>query len=286
MPTLAGCSNPTAMCASPTYQPPTRDWDMTPIKQRRLDSRGAASRRAISAARRFCSTTAPDLYPDCADVWYLLSLTTRRPRRKLALSRKGAVRAALSRIRLARQGRSRRRAARRIAARYADPAPDEPVEATSKTEACPHCGGALAFDVDDWGAGVRSLRLSARHGSRPAQRAPARGGYDNLDNALLQRRFGFSREWKIGARVLICKNCHAQLTLSSTTLFDAVPVLRQRAHSDPGCGRIVRGAGRAAALQHRPRGGRQSAAPSAARRTPRADRARRDVGRLPAVLVV
>ena len=55
-------------------------------------------------------------------------------------------------------------------------------------------------------------------------RLPAdRSGYDKLDNALLQRRFGFTREWKIGARVLVCQNCAAQLTLSGTTFSTQCP---------------------------------------------------------------
>jgi tetratricopeptide (TPR) repeat protein len=166
------------------------------------------------------------LYPDSADAWYLLSLTTgdrdekleyleralsAQPYHEYAWRDKGILEGVLP--------------AQAPPDPIPDPAPDEPVEAKSVTKACPLCNGALAFD-----AGVGTLvcgHCGYRPGVTPGPGSPPaatyRGGYDNLDNALLQRRFGFSREWKIGARVLICQNCRAQLTLGSTTFSTQCP---------------------------------------------------------------
>jgi hypothetical protein len=206
---------------SPTYEPPNRDWETTPIKQRRLDSAWRSIQAGDLDGAAFLLNNTVELYPDCADAWYLLSLTTSDRDRKLgyldralaeqpyheyAWREKGIVEGVLL-------------------AQDAPPAPDPdaPVEAESVTEACPLCGGALAFDVDA-GALVCG-HCGYRPGAAPSPGVTARfrGGYDDLDNALLQRRFGFSREWRIGARVLVCQNCAAQLTLSETTFSTQCP---------------------------------------------------------------
>jgi hypothetical protein len=206
---------------SASYEPPSRDWDVTPIKQRRLDTAWRSIQAGDLEGAAFLLNNTVELYPDCADAWYLLALTTSDRDRKLqyldralaeqpyheyAWREKGVVEGVLP-------------------AHDTPPAPDPdgPVEAESVTEACPLCGGALAFDVD--AGALMCAHCGYRPGAAPSPGVTARfrGGYDDLDNALLQRRFGFSREWKIGARVLVCQNCAAQLTLSETTFSTQCP---------------------------------------------------------------
>ncbi len=206
---------------SAAYEPPSRDWDVTPIKQRRLDTAWRSIQAGDLDGAAFLLNDTVGLYPDCADAWYLLALTTsdrglkltyldralaEQPYHEYAWREKGVLEGV-------------------IPAQDAPPMPDPegPVEAQSVTEACPLCQGALAFDV------AAGTLVCGHCGYRPgAALGPGvtprfRGGYDDLEHALLQRRFGFSREWKIGARVLVCQNCHAQLTLSETTFSTQCP---------------------------------------------------------------
>jgi hypothetical protein len=209
---------------STTYDPPTRDWDMSPIQQRRLDTAWRSIQAGDQVGAAFLLNNTVDLYPDCADAWYLLSLTTDNRERKMeylekalalqpyheyAWRDKGILEGVLP--------------AKAPPEPGADSAPEEPVEAKSVTEACPLCGGALAFDAAVGALVCRHCGYQPGTPSGPAPSARFCGGYDDLDNALLQRRFGFSREWKIGARLLICQNCHAQLTLSQTTFSTLCP---------------------------------------------------------------
>jgi DNA-directed RNA polymerase subunit M/transcription elongation factor TFIIS len=206
-----------------SYQPPVRDWDMDPILLRALDDGWECIQEGDLKTARLLLNDAQSRFPDSADVCYLLALTTDdrgekrvyleralqlQPYHEYAWRDKGVLDGVIS------VGNH---------PALAEVAPGEAVAAQSETEACPSCGGALAFDAA-LGACV------CRHcGYRPdappgtATRAQFRGGYQKLENALLQRRFGFTHEWHIGARVLVCQNCGAQLTLSGATLSTQCP---------------------------------------------------------------
>lgn len=196
------------------YEPPVRQVGMPYELRRTFDSAWDSLRAGDLRSAGYVLRAALNEYGDQADLWYLLSLTTpdrgerlvylgraldAQPYHDYAWRDKGVLEGV-------------------IPAREAGPLPDvdagEPVAAESETEACPVCGGALAFDV---AAGALLCGHCGYKPGGPLARA-YHGGYDRLDNALLQRRFGFSREWKIGQRVLVCQNCGAQLTLVGTTL--------------------------------------------------------------------
>jgi DNA-directed RNA polymerase subunit RPC12/RpoP len=205
------------------YEPPVRDWDMDPILLRALDEGWDSIQQGDLKTARLLLSDAQSRFPESADLWYLFALTTDDPGEKrvcldhalqlqpyheYAWRDKGVLDGVIP-----------------VENRPAppEPAPGEAVEAKSETEACPSCGGALAFDAA-LGALV-CQHCGYRPGTLPggAARASYRGGYRKLDDALLQRRFGFTREWHIGARVLVCQNCSAQLTLSGTTLSTQCP---------------------------------------------------------------
>jgi DNA-directed RNA polymerase subunit RPC12/RpoP len=205
------------------YEPPVRDWDMDPILLRALDEGWDSIQQGDLKTARLLLSDAQSRFPESADLWYLFALTTDDPGEKrvcldhalqlqpyheYAWRDKGVLDGVIP-----------------VENRPAppEPAPGEAVEAKSETEACPSCGGALAFDAA-LGALV-CQHCGYRPGTLPGgvARASYRGGYRKLDDALLQRRFGFTREWHIGARVLVCQNCSAQLTLSGTTLSTQCP---------------------------------------------------------------
>ncbi len=220
MPTHAVCSNRTASVESPDYVPPARTWDAPPMQQHRLDIAWRSIQAGDPSSAALLLNDSAALYPDCADIWYLLSLTTRDRAEKMLYLEKALSLQPYHEYAWRDKGVLEGVLPDGAPPDVPDPAPDEAVEARSITEACPHCGGALAFAVEI--DGLVCGHCGYRPGSAPSL-VSRRGGYDNLDNALLQRRFGFSREWNIGARVLICKNCHAQLTLSGTTLSTQCP---------------------------------------------------------------
>ncbi|MBN1966462.1 MAG: hypothetical protein JW910_17560, partial [Anaerolineae bacterium] len=190
------------------YDPPGRGLDIELEDRLALDQAWESIQEGDPRSAALLLNATLSRRPDLADGWYLLSLTTDDPKLKLiylnraldaqpyheyAWRDKGVMEGVIP-------------AGEGTAADQPDPA--GPVEAESETQACPTCGGALAFNI-----GLGTL-VCSHCGYRPGDRIAAsyRGGYDKLDNALLQRRFGFSREWRIGQRVLVCQNCHAQLT--------------------------------------------------------------------------
>jgi len=99
------------------------------------------------------------------------------------------------------------------------PDPHGPVEAESVIEACPVCGGALRFDPAL--GGLACYHCGHRPGASPGRGAP--GAYTRLDHALLRRRFGFTRAWQIGARVLVCQNCAAPSVIWAAQLSTVCP---------------------------------------------------------------
>ncbi len=208
------------------YDPPSRDWDM-PLEDRRLlDSAWRSIQQGDTVSAAYLLREGVSRDADLADAWYLLSLTTDDPGEKtIYLDRaleiqpyheyawrdKGVLEGVIP----------DQPATATTPDPASEPQPDT-VEAESETQACPLCGGMVAYDV---ALGVLVCRhCGYRAGAAPAAHpAAAPRGYQKLDDALLQRRFGFTREWHIGARVLVCQNCHAQLTLSSTTLSTQCP---------------------------------------------------------------
>ncbi|WP_119068461.1 hypothetical protein [Aggregatilinea lenta] len=202
------------IAANGTYEPPIHQIGMPLELRRTLDSAWDSIRAGDLLSAGYVLRTALREYGDQADLWYLMSLATpdrgerliyldraldAQPYHEYAWRDKGVLEGV-------------------IPAQDAAPLPevdvDEAVTAESEAEACPICGGALAYSV---AAGALVCGHCGHTPGKPLARA-YRGGYDRLDNALLQRRFGFSREWKIGERVLVCQNCGAQLTLAGTTL--------------------------------------------------------------------
>jgi hypothetical protein len=201
------------------YEPPSRNWEMDFSQRLLLDNAWDSLHEGDQKTAQYMLLGAVRQWPNFADAWYLLSLTTgdraeqlmyldkaleAQPYHEYAWRDKGVLEGVIP----GGEGKA-----------VAQPAPAGPVEAESETQECPSCGGALAFDAA-LGA------LTCHHcGYRPGGiRLPAyRSGYDKLDNALLQRRFGFSREWHIGERVLVCQNCAAQLTLSGIVLSTQCP---------------------------------------------------------------
>jgi hypothetical protein len=207
------------------YLSPTRDWNISPILRRRLDIAWRTIQAGDLANAAFLLNNTVDLYPDCADAWYMLALTTDDRQQKMQYLERALAEQPYHEYAWRDKGILEGVLPAAPPPDVVDPAPGEPVPAQAKTEVCPQCNGALVFNV---AAGVL---ICQNCGYRPGMVLGAGGGvaarfsdgYDNLDNALLQRRFGFSKEWKIGARVLVCKNCHAQLTLTDDTLSAQCP---------------------------------------------------------------
>ncbi|HML23719.1 MAG TPA: hypothetical protein PKD09_18830 [Aggregatilinea sp.] len=200
--------------ASRPYEPPTSLRDAPFELGRMLNNAWDSIRTGDLRSAEYVLSQALSEFGDQADLWYLMSLTTTdRGERLIYLDRALETQAYHEYA-----WRDKGVLEGVIPAQDAGPLPetdgDEPVSAESQTEACPICGGALAYDV---AAGALICGHCGYTPGGPLARV-YHGGYDPLDNALLQRRFGFSREWKIGARVLVCQNCGAQLTLAGTTL--------------------------------------------------------------------
>ncbi len=203
------------------YQPPSRDWDMDESLVRALDDAWDCIQDRDYASARLVLNHAQTRFPESADVWYLFSLTTgdrgqkllyldsalaAQPYHEYAWRDKGVLEGVIPADQ---------------APDTSAPAPGDPVKATSEIELCPQCGGALAFSAT--AAALVCGHCGFQPGTTAASIAPRHGGYQKLENAQLQRRFGFTREWKIGSRVLVCQNCAAQLTLGSETLSTQCP---------------------------------------------------------------
>lgn len=199
------------------YDPPGPTWHMDPGLRFALDRAwdDIQAGRLDEAALSLAETVR--LYPDSADALYLLSLTTPDPERK----RDYLDRALSLQPHHDYAWRDLGVLDGVIPAEAADDEPTTPpdaaaevddVAARSETQECPLCGGFLSYE-----AVVGALVCG--HCGHQAGAAPARltrtrvNDYHNLDDALLQRRFGFSRQWDIGARTLNCQNCGAQITM-------------------------------------------------------------------------
>jgi len=199
------------------YIPPARALDMPPEQHRLLDSAWACIQEGDLVSARFLLHDTLRRFTDEADAWYLLSLTTGDP----AEQRLYLERALAAQPYHAYAWRARGVLDGVIPAGDAPdmPDPDGPVEAESVIEACPVCGGALRFDpaLD----GLACHHCGHRPGDAPGGSGP--GPYTRLDHALLRRRFGFTRAWQIGARVLVCQNCAAQITLGAAQLSTVCP---------------------------------------------------------------
>ncbi len=206
-----------AATARSDYQPPGRDPFMSADLHRALDQAWECIQAGDRVTAAYVLRQAQRAYPESADIWYLLSLTTAdrgeqfgyltaaleaQPYHDYAWRDKGILEGVIP---------------TGDAPEQADPA--GPVEAEAATDACPLCGGALAHDA------ALGAAVCAHCGFRPGQPrvSAVRSGFDPLEHALLQRRFGFSREWRIGARVLRCANCAAQSTLSGAALSTVCP---------------------------------------------------------------
>ncbi|GAB4419270.1 MAG: hypothetical protein Kow00106_15440 [Anaerolineae bacterium] len=203
------------------YQPPYRDWRIEPVALDRLNEAWRAIQRGDRTSAAYMLREMLSTYPSLADIWYLLSLTTDdrgeklqylqgalalQPYHEYAWRDKGILEGAIP------SGE---------APSLPDPAPAVPVSAESETPACPLCGGRLAYDAAT--DALVCAHCGHRDGASPRLIAAGRRGYRSLEHAQLQRRFGFSQEWHIGRRVLICQNCHAQITLSGETLTGRCP---------------------------------------------------------------
>lgn len=98
-----------------------------------------------------------------------------------------------------------------------------PVEAQGQVEQCPMCGGKTLYVAGE------TVKCRAC-GYQPGQVAgmltaaalpttlPADGLYHPLQDALMQRKYGISKQWQITQRVVACHNCGSQLTLSGNML--------------------------------------------------------------------
>jgi DNA-directed RNA polymerase subunit RPC12/RpoP len=204
------------------YEPPVRDWDMDPLLRRALDDGWDSIREGDLKSARLLLSDAQSRFPESADLWYLLALTTDDPGEKRVYLDNALQLQPYHEYAWRDRGVLDGVIPEKSRPVPREPAPGDAIAAVSETESCPSCGGALAFD-----AALGTL-VCQHCGYRPGTpggmaRASYRGGYQKLENALLQRRFGFTREWHIGARVLVCQNCGAQLTLSGTTLSTQCP---------------------------------------------------------------
>jgi DNA-directed RNA polymerase subunit RPC12/RpoP len=194
------------------YEPPARSFEMEDEQKRLLKLAWDCIQENDMKTAVYILEDGLKRYDSFADAWYLLSLTVTNPLKKVeyldqalaiqpyheyAWRDKGILEGVIP----AGEGQA------------ADqPDPTEPIVAESAVQTCAVCGGQYTQES--------GLLVCHHCGYKPggpvAQRTQDyRGGYDKLDNALLQRRFGFTKEWKIGARVLACQNCGAQLTLTS-----------------------------------------------------------------------
>ena len=205
--------------AQPTkYDPPKRDWEMPLEERRALDMAWLCIQEGDKrTAQMVLEEAMLGKRHTFADAWYLLALATDDPDKKLryldtaltiqpyhdyAWRDKGVLEGVIP------------NAPNPITP---EPGARKAVDAESETQECPLCTGLMAFDV-----GLGAL-MCGSCGFRPDVGIVTLRSYDKLENALLQRRYGFSKEWHVGSRVLVCQNCHAQLTLTQTALTTHCP---------------------------------------------------------------
>lgn len=203
------------------YEPPYRDWRIDPLALDLLNRAWRAIQQGDRTSAAYMLREMLSTYSTLADIWYLLSLTTDdrgeklqylqgalelQPYHEYAWRDKGILEGALP------AGE---------APPLPDPTPDAPVTARSETPACPLCGGRLAYEAAV--AALVCAHCGYREGASPRPVAPVGQGYRRLEHAQLRRRFGFAQEWRISSRVLICQNCHAQITLGGEALTGRCP---------------------------------------------------------------
>ena len=198
------------------YLPPYRDWRIDAVALDLLNRAWQAIQAGDRLSASYMLREMRSSYPTLADIWYLLSLTTDdrgeklqyllnalelQPYHEYAWRDKGILEGAIPASE---------------APPLPDPAPDTPVTASSETPDCPLCGGRMAYDAA--AAALVCAHCGHREGALPRRADSRRRGYRKLEHAQLRRHFGFSQEWHISNRVLICQNCHAQITLGGGAL--------------------------------------------------------------------
>lgn len=197
------------------YDPPGADWVLDPDLLRALNTAWADIHAGKLADARYTLENARGRFAESADVHYLLALATHDPDEKRAHLAQALAIQPYHDYAWRDQGVLNGVIPPGDAPDAPGLTPDAPVEAISETQVCPRCGGHLTYSV-------AASALVCRHCGYtpgaviPPRAAPSRRptGYRNLEDALLQRRYGFSHQWDIGARLLTCRNCHAQLTLA------------------------------------------------------------------------
>lgn len=198
------------------YLPPYRDWRIDAVALNLLNKAWQAIEGGDRLSASYMLREMLSSYPTLADIWYLLSLTTDdrdeklqyllktlelQPYHEYAWRDKGILEGAIPASE---------------APPLPDPAPDTAVTASSETPDCPLCGGRMAYDPA--AAALVCAHCGHRQGALPRRTDFRHRGYRKLEHAQLRRRFGFSQEWHISNRVLICQNCHAQITLGGGAL--------------------------------------------------------------------
>ena len=97
----------------------------------------------------------------------------------------------------------------------------EEVEGDANLEDCPMCGGRTLYVSEDYTrcdyCGYTPQQNQAGALGAPL---PANGGYHHLRDALMQRKYGYNREWHVARRSLNCQNCGAGITLSSAMMTE------------------------------------------------------------------
>ncbi len=204
------------------YDPPIRDWEMPHEERNAYNEAWKSIQTGDRATAVFVLNRLLDRNPNSADAWYLMSLTKSDPSDKWEC----LTRALNAQPHHEYAWRDRGILEGVIPAGDAPPAPalepGEAVPAQAETPVCPMCGGALSYDPDT--RGLRCAHCDYQPDATKSAPPPRRHvGYQPLDHALLQRRFGFSRAWDIGARVLVCPSCAALLTLGAGQLSTRCP---------------------------------------------------------------
>jgi hypothetical protein len=200
------------------YEPPNRDWDMPAEEQHALDMAWDSIQHGdYQTARMVLDAALFGKRHTFADAWYLLSLTTDDPDKKLRYLESALAIQPYHEYAWRDKGVLEGTIPRADGPVIPEPGVRESVEADSEPQDCPLCGGSMAFDVALGALICESCRYRPDVGIMPLR------SYDKLENALLQRRYGFSKEWHVGARLLVCQNCHAQLTLTQTALTTNCP---------------------------------------------------------------
>lgn len=204
------------------YDPPGADWRIDPDLRRILNVAWSDIQANRLRDAQYSLEEAQTMFADSADLWYLLSLTTHDPGEKRAHLMQALSIEPRHDYAWRDQGILNGVIPADAASHNPDNAPLDPadtldldsVDAHSETQHCPLCGGHIAYSAAAGAAVCAHCGHQPGSGiaARPAAK-PRRYGYRNLEDALLQRRYGFTREWDIGARLLTCQNCSAQLTL-------------------------------------------------------------------------